>query len=311
MINSISLDTVTSPSTMNKHKHPIRFIPVFVSCVLSGTQEIPPFLGQVCHGIGTMGGAGRHKKTRHKRDEKHNPWWTKGWSSQNHWIIEASQILMVTSPYQPGFVSGIECKSLYEYFNTLVTSFARDTKTRNLWVFAGPSKIRNDFHPISPVLDHISQVSLEHVVMFLFFSRSCRYSSHFLGPIFPHLPWVFPWFPVFLHGFQPWKNHGRTVPNGPVPRHGVLLSDAGIAFTWGDNRYGQLGRAPVLKEENGRCLPRGHPWWLDDLVPPWLLKAPDMGLFWEMRTSINGEFTGFNGDLPSSKLRTLWKMAYL
>eukprot|EP00435_Cladocopium_sp_Y103_P033017 s2374_g8.t1 len=38
--------------------------------------------------------------------------------------------------------------------------------------------------------------------------------------------------------------------------HGVLLSDAGIAFTWGDNRYGQLGRAPVLKEENGRTDPR-------------------------------------------------------
>jgi len=37
--------------------------------------------------------------------------------------------------------------------------------------------------------------------------------------------------------------------------HGVLLSDAGIAFTWGDNRYGQLGRAPVLKEENGRPFP--------------------------------------------------------
>ena len=106
---------------------------------------------------------------------------------------------MVTSPYQPGFVSGIECKSLYEYFNTLVTSFARDTKTRNLWVFAGPSKIRNDFHPISPVLDHISQVSLEHVVMFLFFSRSCRYSSHFLGPIFPHLHG----FPM-VSGVSPW-----------------------------------------------------------------------------------------------------------
>lgn len=37
--------------------------------------------------------------------------------------------------------------------------------------------------------------------------------------------------------------------------HGVLLSDAGIAFTWGDNRYGQLGRPPVLKEENGRPFP--------------------------------------------------------
>lgn len=44
---------------------------------------------------------------------------------------------------------------------------------------------------------------------------------------------------------------GRTSKGSP-PRHGVLLSDAGIAFTWGDNRYGQLGRPPVLKEENGR-----------------------------------------------------------
>jgi len=35
--------------------------------------------------------------------------------------------------------------------------------------------------------------------------------------------------------------------------HGVLRTDAGIAFTWGDNRYGQLGRALVLKEEN--CFP--------------------------------------------------------
>ncbi|CAJ1422778.1 unnamed protein product [Effrenium voratum] len=37
--------------------------------------------------------------------------------------------------------------------------------------------------------------------------------------------------------------------------HGVLLSDAGVAFTWGDNRYGQLGRTPVLKEEFGRPFP--------------------------------------------------------
>jgi len=37
--------------------------------------------------------------------------------------------------------------------------------------------------------------------------------------------------------------------------HGVLLSDAGIVFTWGDNRFGQLGREPVAKEENGRPFP--------------------------------------------------------
>ncbi|CAE7282482.1 HERC4 [Symbiodinium natans] len=37
--------------------------------------------------------------------------------------------------------------------------------------------------------------------------------------------------------------------------HGILLSDAGIAFTWGDNRFGQLGREPVAKEENGRPFP--------------------------------------------------------
>eukprot|EP00441_Pelagodinium_beii_P045752 CAMPEP_0197624610 /NCGR_PEP_ID=MMETSP1338-20131121/4181_1 /TAXON_ID=43686 ORGANISM="Pelagodinium beii, Strain RCC1491" /NCGR_SAMPLE_ID=MMETSP1338 /ASSEMBLY_ACC=CAM_ASM_000754 /LENGTH=629 /DNA_ID=CAMNT_0043194773 /DNA_START=52 /DNA_END=1938 /DNA_ORIENTATION=+ len=38
-------------------------------------------------------------------------------------------------------------------------------------------------------------------------------------------------------------------------KHGVLLTDAGIVFTWGDNRYGQLGRAPVLKEEKGQPFP--------------------------------------------------------
>lgn len=32
--------------------------------------------------------------------------------------------------------------------------------------------------------------------------------------------------------------------------HGVLLTDSGMAFTWGDNRYGQLGRTPQEKEEN-------------------------------------------------------------
>jgi len=37
--------------------------------------------------------------------------------------------------------------------------------------------------------------------------------------------------------------------------HGVMRTDAGIAFTLGDNRYGQLGRVPVLKEENGTPFP--------------------------------------------------------
>lgn len=37
--------------------------------------------------------------------------------------------------------------------------------------------------------------------------------------------------------------------------HGLLLIDVGVAFTWGDNRYGQLGRKPVLKEENGTPYP--------------------------------------------------------
>lgn len=37
--------------------------------------------------------------------------------------------------------------------------------------------------------------------------------------------------------------------------HGLLLTDAGIACTWGDNRYGQLGRNLCLKEENGQPFP--------------------------------------------------------
>mmetsp|Transcript_27931 Transcript_27931/g.64902 ORF Transcript_27931/g.64902 Transcript_27931/m.64902 type:complete len:619 (-) Transcript_27931:62-1918(-) len=37
--------------------------------------------------------------------------------------------------------------------------------------------------------------------------------------------------------------------------HGVLLTDAGVCFTWGDNRYGQLGRRPVQKEENNEPFP--------------------------------------------------------
>merc|ERR1712079_615714 len=37
--------------------------------------------------------------------------------------------------------------------------------------------------------------------------------------------------------------------------HGMLLTDAGMVFTWGDNRHGQLGRSPCYKEENGRPFP--------------------------------------------------------
>jgi len=37
--------------------------------------------------------------------------------------------------------------------------------------------------------------------------------------------------------------------------HGVLLTDAGVAFTWGDNRYGQLGRVPEVKQESKRPFP--------------------------------------------------------
>mmetsp|Transcript_10810 Transcript_10810/g.28760 ORF Transcript_10810/g.28760 Transcript_10810/m.28760 type:complete len:602 (+) Transcript_10810:36-1841(+) len=37
--------------------------------------------------------------------------------------------------------------------------------------------------------------------------------------------------------------------------HGILLTDAGICFTWGDNRHGQIGRQPCLKEENKTPFP--------------------------------------------------------
>lgn len=37
--------------------------------------------------------------------------------------------------------------------------------------------------------------------------------------------------------------------------HGILLTEGGIVFTWGDNRYGQLGRKPFLKEESGKPFP--------------------------------------------------------
>eukprot|EP00931_Biecheleriopsis_adriatica_P047179 TRINITY_DN27168_c0_g1_i1.p1 TRINITY_DN27168_c0_g1~~TRINITY_DN27168_c0_g1_i1.p1 ORF type:complete len:588 (-),score=95.99 TRINITY_DN27168_c0_g1_i1:139-1902(-) len=37
--------------------------------------------------------------------------------------------------------------------------------------------------------------------------------------------------------------------------HGILLNDAGIAFTWGDNTHGQLGRNLALSEENGQPFP--------------------------------------------------------
>lgn len=34
--------------------------------------------------------------------------------------------------------------------------------------------------------------------------------------------------------------------------HGLLLTDAGVVYTWGDNKYGQRGRPSVLREENNR-----------------------------------------------------------
>lgn len=37
--------------------------------------------------------------------------------------------------------------------------------------------------------------------------------------------------------------------------HGVMLTDAAIAYTWGDNRYGQLGRPPRKKQENKEPFP--------------------------------------------------------
>eukprot|EP00929_Paragymnodinium_shiwhaense_P021358 TRINITY_DN13948_c0_g1_i1.p1 TRINITY_DN13948_c0_g1~~TRINITY_DN13948_c0_g1_i1.p1 ORF type:complete len:589 (+),score=118.08 TRINITY_DN13948_c0_g1_i1:326-2092(+) len=40
--------------------------------------------------------------------------------------------------------------------------------------------------------------------------------------------------------------------------HGILLTDAGIVCTWGDNRYGQLGRRPRFKEEDGQPFPILH-----------------------------------------------------
>mmetsp|Transcript_13343 Transcript_13343/g.29671 ORF Transcript_13343/g.29671 Transcript_13343/m.29671 type:complete len:572 (+) Transcript_13343:30-1745(+) len=49
---------------------------------------------------------------------------------------------------------------------------------------------------------------------------------------------------------------GDTVPQRVVQscvggEHGVLLTDAGLVFTWGDNRYGQLGRTvSQLEEQN-------------------------------------------------------------
>eukprot|EP00392_Amoebophrya_sp_AT5.2_P019679 g20628.t1 len=36
--------------------------------------------------------------------------------------------------------------------------------------------------------------------------------------------------------------------------HGLLLSDQGRVYSWGDNRYGQLGRNCVKKDENGRAF---------------------------------------------------------
>jgi len=40
--------------------------------------------------------------------------------------------------------------------------------------------------------------------------------------------------------------------------HGLLLTDSAIIFTWGDNRYGQLGRTACLIEEDGKPFPIIH-----------------------------------------------------
>ncbi|CAD7969103.1 unnamed protein product [Amoebophrya sp. A25] len=40
--------------------------------------------------------------------------------------------------------------------------------------------------------------------------------------------------------------------------HGILLSDQGRVYTWGDNRYGQLGRRCVKRDEGGRAFVVGR-----------------------------------------------------
>merc|ERR1712228_336827 len=55
---------------------------------------------------------------------------------------------------------------------------------------------------------------------------------------------------------QPWMESKQRVLKVCLgAEHGILLTDAGIACTWGDNRYGQLGRRPRRKEENGQPYP--------------------------------------------------------
>ena len=60
----------------------------------------------------------------------------------------------------------------------------------------------------------------------------------------------------------------------------MLLSDAGVAFTWGDNRYGQLGRTPVLKEEFGRRAKASWAAWRRGLDFGVGHPAGGVGLFW-------------------------------
>mmetsp|Transcript_119116 Transcript_119116/g.218096 ORF Transcript_119116/g.218096 Transcript_119116/m.218096 type:complete len:597 (+) Transcript_119116:112-1902(+) len=44
----------------------------------------------------------------------------------------------------------------------------------------------------------------------------------------------------------------RVVQVSLGAEHGIMLTDAGVVFTWGDNRFGQRGRPARLKEENNR-----------------------------------------------------------
>lgn len=64
--------------------------------------------------------------------------------------------------------------------------------------------------------------------------------------------------PEAMVGMPPPEPRQRVVQVALGVEHGVLLTDAGIACTWGDNRYGQLGRDLCLKEENGQPFPVVH-----------------------------------------------------
>eukprot|EP00747_Dinoflagellata_sp_TGD_P070782 gnl/TRDRNA2_/TRDRNA2_156743_c0_seq1.p1 gnl/TRDRNA2_/TRDRNA2_156743_c0~~gnl/TRDRNA2_/TRDRNA2_156743_c0_seq1.p1 ORF type:complete len:623 (+),score=139.66 gnl/TRDRNA2_/TRDRNA2_156743_c0_seq1:70-1869(+) len=55
-------------------------------------------------------------------------------------------------------------------------------------------------------------------------------------------------------GFAP-EPQQRVIQIGIGSEHGIMLTDAGIVFSWGDNKYGQLGRTPCLKEEDGTPFP--------------------------------------------------------